>query len=129
HYFNSSSLFKTLDFEITSYQDDCLKLQMNHNNELHSGSFGKHTSIGANGLIVTAGLEAAIGVLGVLNYNGQSAGVIEISVKLVKVIRGKLSTIQAKVDRTTNDLTFISATLYDERGGECAYASGIVSKI
>ncbi|MEE3650592.1 MULTISPECIES: PaaI family thioesterase [unclassified Brenneria] len=126
--FNASALFKSLGFSIVEINDDALIMEIADDNPCHQGGFGVLASTGINGAVVSAALESAIGLCGFRALGGQPAGVIELSVKLLRVIRKKPCRVEARIDNKNHHLAFVSATLYSARGGICATATGIVVK-
>lgn len=127
--FNESDLFKSLGFHISELNEDSLGLEISDNNPCHRGGFGFLEETGINGAVISAAMESAIGICGFNTFGGKPAGVVEISVKILRVIRKKPCRVKATVDRKNKNLAFISATLYSARGGICANATGIVVQI
>ncbi|QDX31005.1 PaaI family thioesterase [Dickeya poaceiphila] len=126
--FNDSVLFKTLGFSIIDIKDNSIVMTINDNNPCHEGGFGALTSIGINGAVISAALESAIGLCGFNTLGRKPAGVIEISVKILRIIRKKPCRIEAHVDIKNNHIAFISATLFSAHGSICATGAGIVLK-
>ncbi|GLW36137.1 oxidoreductase [Pectobacterium actinidiae] len=126
--FNNSALFKSLGFNIIEIRDESIVMEINDDNPCHQGGFGVLTSLGINGAVISAALESAIGLCGFNALGREPAGVIELSVKILRVIRKKPCRIEARIDNRNNNVAFISATLTSARGGICATGSGIVLK-
>ncbi|AIA69932.1 putative oxidoreductase [Pectobacterium atrosepticum SCRI1043] len=126
--FNNSALFKALGFNIIEINDDAIVMEINDDNPCHQGGFGVLTSLGINGAVISAALESAIGLCGFNALGREPAGVVELSVKILRVIRKKPCRVEARVDNKNNNVAFISATLISARGGICATGTGIVLK-
>lgn len=127
-FFNDSALFRTLGFSIIEIKDDAIVMEINDDNPCHQGGFGVLTSIGMNGAVISAALESAIGLCGFNALGREPAGVIELSVKILRIIRKKPCRIEARIDNKNNNVAFVSATLISARGGVCATGTGIVLK-
>nr|WP_113868950.1 PaaI family thioesterase [Brenneria salicis]NMN92948.1 acyl-coenzyme A thioesterase PaaI-like protein [Brenneria salicis ATCC 15712 = DSM 30166]RBP58617.1 acyl-coenzyme A thioesterase PaaI-like protein [Brenneria salicis ATCC 15712 = DSM 30166]RLM29368.1 oxidoreductase [Brenneria salicis ATCC 15712 = DSM 30166] len=126
--FNDSALFQALGFSIIEINDDVIVMEINDENPCHQGGFGILTSLGINGAVISAALESAIGLCGFNALGREPAGVVELSVKILRVIRKKPCRVEARVDNKNNNIAFISATLLSARGCICATGTGIVLK-
>ena len=127
--FNESELFKNLGFSITELNENSLILEISDDNPCHRGGFGSLEGTGINGAVISAAMESAIGICGFSAFGGQPSGVIELSVKMLRVIRKKPCRVEAVIDRKNNNLAFVSATLNSASGGICAKATGIVAYV
>ncbi|AXW87065.1 oxidoreductase [Lonsdalea britannica] len=124
--FNDSPLFKALGFRVIDCDEQHLVLEVGDNNPCHQGGFGTLKTVGINGAVISAALECAIGLCGFHSFGGRPAGVVELSVKMLRVIRKKPCRIDAVIDKKSRDIAFVSAVLYSAHGGKCATATGIV---
>lgn len=128
--FNNSILFQNFNFSLkvkscgSSVDISILELS-----EIHRGAFGTDSKVGINGAVVSAGFEAAIGVMGLIGFQAQASGVIELSVKYLKILRTNGAIFRATITEKSRNLIFCSASLYDLKGVEVASASGIVAKL
>lgn len=86
-FFNGSTLFQVLGFSIIEIKGDAIVMEINDNNPCHQGGFGVLTSLGMNGAVISAALESAIGLCGFNALGREPAGVIELSVKILRIIR------------------------------------------
>ena len=127
--FNESQLFQNLGFCITALEENSLVLEISGSNACHRGGFGFLEDMGINGAVVSAAMESAMGICGFISFGGAPAGVIEMSVKMLRIVRKKPCRIEARIDRKSNSLCFVSAVLRSASGGVCATASGIVSTV
>ncbi|MFP1909033.1 PaaI family thioesterase [Lonsdalea quercina] len=124
--FNNSPLFTALGFRVIACDELRLTLEIGDDNPCHQGGFGTLETVGINGAVISAALESAIGLCGFYAFGGRPAGVVELSVKMLRVIRKKPCRIDAVIDKKSRDIAFVSAVLYSARGGKCATATGIV---
>ncbi|PWC14024.1 PaaI family thioesterase [Brenneria corticis] len=124
--FNESALFKSLGFHMVAINENSVVMEISDDNPCHQGGFGILTDTGINGAVISAAMESAIGICGYYAFGCKPAGVIELSVKILRVIRKKPCRVEACVGKKNSGLAFISATLYSSRGGVCAQATGIV---
>ncbi|RLM21853.1 oxidoreductase [Brenneria alni] len=125
---NNSALFQALGFTIIEIKADAIVMEINDNNPCHEGGFGVLTSVGINGAVISAGLELAMGICGFNALGREPAALIELSVKILRVIRKKPCRIEARIDNRNKNIAFVSATLFSARGGICATGTGIVLK-
>ncbi|BBG29151.1 PaaI family thioesterase [Zymobacter palmae] len=126
--FNHSALFERLGLHIYHLDDHSLRLHLNDDNPCHRGGFGVLEDIGINGSVISAAMEAAIGLCGLNALGGMPSGVIEFSMKLLRIVRHKPAWIEAQIDRKSQQLVFVSARLYSARDSVCATATGIVTR-
>ena len=98
-FFNESDLFKSLGFYITELNETSVTLEISGNNPCHRGGFGFLEETGINGAVISAALESAVGICGFSAFGGRPAGVIELSVKMLRVIRKKPCRVEAVIDR------------------------------
>lgn len=124
--FNDSPLFNALGFRVTACDEQHLTLDIADDNPCHQGGFGILQALGINGAVISAALESAIGLCGFNAFGGRPTGVVELSVKILRVIRKKPCRIDAVIDKKSRDIAFVSAVLYSAQGGTCATATGIV---
>ncbi|MEJ2416709.1 MAG: hypothetical protein P8Y45_07220 [Exilibacterium sp.] len=87
--FNESELFKQLGFSIVDLGENSLVLAIGDTNVSHSGGFGVLKTTGINGAVIAAAMESAIGICGYLAFEDGPAGVIELSQKILRIIRKK----------------------------------------
>lgn len=91
--------------------------------EHHLGGLGTRA---VNGAVIAGMFDAALGVAGTLQFDGQRAGTVELSIKLMRpAFEAPLEVLAITVKRTPH-LAFTEAELYAE-GRLCAAASGIVA--
>lgn len=122
---NELPLFKALGFRIIFMDDTAVQLQLDEKNACYGGAYGVSRNVGINGSVICAALEAAIGLCGHSSLGGQPAGVIEFSVKILRIVRGGAPIIEATVDRKNHSIAFVTANLKSAGGAICASASGI----
>ncbi|MBS0396614.1 MAG: PaaI family thioesterase, partial [Proteobacteria bacterium] len=89
----------------------------------HLGGLGTRA---VNGAVIAGLFDVALGLAGTLQFAGQRAGTIELSIKLMRpAFEAPLEVLAVALKRTPH-LAFTEAELYaDER--LCAVASGIVA--
>lgn len=89
----------------------------------HQGGLGTRA---VNGAVIAALFDAALGTAGTLQFPGQRAGTVELSIKLMRpAFEAPLEVLGVAVKRTAH-LAFTEAELH--AGGRlCASASGIVA--
>ena len=91
--------------------------------EQHLGGLGTRA---VNGAVIAGMLDAALGIAGTLQFPGQRAGTVELSIKLMRpAFEAPLEVLAVAVKRTAH-LAFTEAQLYAD-GRVCAIASGIVA--
>lgn len=90
----------------------------------HRGGMGTEAVNGA----VLAGLgDCALGVAGVLQFNGERSGTVEMSIKFLRPTVGHAVTAYAVALKRGGNVVFSEAELYCE-GQLCALATGLVSR-
>ena len=89
----------------------------------HQGGLG---SSAVNGAVIAGLFDAALGVAGVIQFPGQRAGTVELSVKFLRPTRGQSVDAWAVALKRAEGLAFVEGELYAE-GRLCAVATGIVS--
>jgi acyl-coenzyme A thioesterase PaaI-like protein len=91
--------------------------------EHHLGGLGTRA---INGAVIAAMFDAALGVAGTLQFPGQRAGTVELSIKLMRpAFEAPLEMLAIAVKRTPH-LAFTEAELHAD-GRRCALATGIVA--
>ena len=89
----------------------------------HLGGLGTRA---VNGAVIAALFDAALGIAGTLQFPGQRAGTVELSIKLMRpAFEAPLEVLGAAVKRTQH-LAFTEAELHSD-GRLCATATGIVA--
>jgi len=89
----------------------------------HQGGLGTRA---VNGAVIAALFDAALGFAGTLQFPGQRAGTVELSIKLMRpAFEAPLEVLGAAVRRTAH-LVFTEAELHAD-GRLCASATGIVA--
>ena len=89
----------------------------------HLGGLGTRA---VNGAVIAALFDAALGIAGTLQFPGQRAGTVELSIKLMRpAFEAPLEVLGAAVKRTAH-LAFTEAELHAD-GRLCAIATGIVA--
>ncbi|MBB4132048.1 MULTISPECIES: PaaI family thioesterase [unclassified Xanthomonas] len=121
-----SPLFQSLGLSVVTLSADSVCLAIAEPHPTHGGAFGDLTQPGINGAVLCAALEAAIGLCGHAALGHTPAGVIELSVKLLRQVRRLPCQVTARLERQAPGLAFASAVLTNARGTPCALASGIV---
>ena len=91
--------------------------------EQHLGGLGTRA---VNGAVIAAMFDAALGMAGTLQFPGQRAGTVELSIKLMRpAFEAPLEVLGVAVKRTPH-LVFTEAELHAD-GRVCASATGIVA--
>jgi len=121
-----SPLFQSLGLSVVTLSADSVCLAIAASRPTHGGAFGDLARPGINGAVLCAALETAIGLCGHAALGHTPAGVIELSVKLLRQVRHLPCHVTARLDRQAPGLAFVSAVLTNARGTPCATASGIV---
>jgi uncharacterized protein (TIGR00369 family) len=89
----------------------------------HQGGLG---SSAVNGAVIAGLFDAALGVAGVVQFPGQRAGTVELSVKFLRPTRGGSVDAVAVALKRSEGLAFLEGMLWS--GGRlCALATGMVS--
>ena len=91
--------------------------------EHHLGGLGTRA---VNGAVIAGLFDAALGVAGTLQFAGQPAGTVELSIKLMRPAFEAPLEVLAIALKHSPHLAFTEAELYAE-GRLCAVASGIVA--
>ena len=89
----------------------------------HLGGLGTKA---VNGGVIAGLFDGALGVAGVLQFAGQRAGTVELSIKLMRPAFEAPLVVHGICVRRTAHLAFTEAALYAD-GRLCAAASGIVA--
>ncbi len=89
----------------------------------HLGGLGSDY---VNGAVVAGMFDASLGVAGAVQYLGQPAGTVELSVKFIRAIHGPTVTAYAVVLKRSDSVCFVEGNLFSE-GRLCAMASGMVA--
>lgn len=121
-----SALFQNLGLKVVTLSEDSVCLAIEGPHPSHGGAFGDFAQAGVNGAVICAALETAIGLCGHAALGHEPAGVIELSVKLLRLLRKLPCRITARIDRQAQGLAFVSAVLTNAQNTPCATASGIV---
>ena len=91
----------------------------------HQGGLGTRA---VNGAVIAAMFDAALGVAGTLQFPGQRAGTVELSIKLLRpAFEAPLEVFAVAIKRTPH-LAFTEAEL-QAAGKLCAIATGIVAVV
>lgn len=91
--------------------------------EHHRGGMGTGA---INGAVIAGLFDCALGVAGVLQFPGQRAGTVDLSMKLMRPVHGPLLDIYAVAIKRADNLVFVEGDLYS--GGRlCACAHGMVA--
>jgi len=91
--------------------------------EHHLGGLGSRA---INGAVIAGLFDAALGVAGTLQFGGQRAGTVELSIKLMRpAFEAPIEVLSIALKHSPH-LAFTEAELYAE-GRLCAVASGIVA--
>jgi acyl-coenzyme A thioesterase PaaI-like protein len=91
--------------------------------EHHLGGLGTRA---VNGAVIAGLFDAALGMAGTLQFGGQRAGTVELSIKLMRPAFEAPIEVLAIALKHSPHLAFTEAELYAE-GRLCAVASGIVA--
>jgi acyl-coenzyme A thioesterase PaaI-like protein len=91
--------------------------------EHHLGGLGTRA---VNGAVIAGLFDAALGMAGTLQFGGQRAGTVELSIKLLRPAFEAPLEVLAIALKHSPQLAFTEAELYAE-GRLCAVASGIVA--
>lgn len=90
----------------------------------HLGGLG---SDAVNGAVLAGFFDIALGVAGVLQFPGQRAGTVDLSIKFMRPTLGDSVTAYAVALKRAENIAFVESELYS--GNRlCAIASGMVSK-
>ena len=90
----------------------------------HLGGLG---SDAVNGAVLAGFFDIALGVAGVLQFPGQRAGTVDLSIKFMRPTLGSSVTAYAVALKRAENIAFVESELYS--GGRlCAIANGMVSK-
>ncbi|MEM1410999.1 MAG: PaaI family thioesterase [Pseudomonadota bacterium] len=90
----------------------------------HQGGMGTEA---VNGAVLSGLGDCALGVAGVLQFGGQRAGTVEMSIKFLRPTVGRSVTAYAVALKRGGNVVFAEAELYCA-GQLCALASGTVSQ-
>ncbi len=89
----------------------------------HLGGLGTDA---VNGAVLAGFFDIALGVAGVLQFPGQRAGTVDLSIKFMRPTLGNSVTAYAVALKRSENITFVESELYS--GNRlCAIASGMVS--
>ena len=89
----------------------------------HLGGLGSDY---VNGAVVSGLFDAALGVAGAVQYLGQPAGTVELSIKFIRAIHGPTVTAYAVALKRSDSVCFVEGKLFSQ-GRLCALASGMVA--
>ncbi len=89
----------------------------------HRGGMGTSA---INGAVISGLCDCALGVSGVLQFNGKRAGTVEMSIKFMRPGMGRTAVAYAAALKRGSNVVFAEAELYSD-GVLCAIASGMVS--
>lgn len=89
----------------------------------HQGGLGTDA---VNGAVLAGFFDCALGVAGVIQFPGQRAGTVELSIKFLRPTRGDSLTAYAVALKRTKNLCFVESELYCGHR-LCAVATGMVS--
>ncbi|MFT3696727.1 MAG: PaaI family thioesterase [Kofleriaceae bacterium] len=80
-----------------------------------------------NGGILAALYDFALGATSLLVVPIRRSATVQLSMSFEKAVRGNSARCVARVDRSTKNLVFSAAELYDEAGTMCSRAQGVIS--
>lgn len=90
----------------------------------HLGGIG---SDAVNGAVLAGFFDIALGVAGVLQFPGQRAGTVDLSIKFMRPTLGDSVTAYAVALKRAESIAFVESELYSD-GRLCAIANGMVSR-
>ncbi len=90
----------------------------------HRGGMGTEA---VNGAVLSGLADCALGVAGVLQFNAERAGTVEMSIKFLRATLGHSVTAHAVALKRSDSVVFAEAELYCE-GKLSALATGMVSR-
>jgi acyl-coenzyme A thioesterase PaaI-like protein len=98
-----------------------------HLPQIESHHLGGLGSDAVNGAVLAGFFDIALGVAGVLQFPGQRAGTVELSIKFMRPTLGSSVTAYAVALKSAQNIAFVESELYS--GNRlCAIASGMVSR-
>ncbi len=93
---------------------------------LREGQRGGLGTAAANGGIIAATYDFAIGCVPLLVPPLRRSATVQLSMSFERALRGSRLRCVARLDRATKELVFASASMFDEQGQECSRATGLV---
>lgn len=90
----------------------------------HRGGMGTEA---VNGAVLSGLADCALGVAGVLQFNGESAGTVDMSIKFLRPALGDSLVACAVALKRSDRLVFAEAEIYAS-GKLCALATGVTSQ-
>lgn len=121
--FNAMPAMETMGAHLDLSDDRLVRVHLPEIRAEHQGGMG---SAAVNGAVIAGLFDAALGVAGVIQFPGQRAGTVELSVKFLRPTRGEPVDAWAVALKRAEGLAFMEGELYAQ-GRLCAVATGMVS--
>lgn len=121
---NRSLMVKHLGFHISFPGDGTVVVALPEIQPFMLGGLG---SDAVNGGVLASMFDFAVGCSAFLAVPLKRNGTVQLSVNFEKAVRGKSARCVARIERTTKNMLFCSATIHDESGAVCGRGNGIVS--
>ena len=120
--FNESQTLKYFGVTLRFPNLDTVEVAMPQILPAHRGGLG---SDAVNGGVLSAIFDLIIGCTPALVDPTRRSATAHLSINFLSALRGESLLARAKVDRGGNTMVFSSASIFDEKGNECANATGI----
>jgi acyl-coenzyme A thioesterase PaaI-like protein len=122
--FNAHSGMQYIGCRLDLADDRVVRVQLPQIESHHLGGLG---SDAVNGAVLAGFFDIALGVAGVLQFPGQRAGTVDLSIKFMRPTLGSSVTAYAVALKRAENIAFVESELYS--GNRlCAIASGMVSR-
>jgi acyl-coenzyme A thioesterase PaaI-like protein len=122
HAFNNWETVKMLGVEIDFIGVERVRARIDRLQSFHRGGLG---SDAVNGGIIAALFDLVIGLPGYSRSPAHKSGTVQISMSLMRAVRGEKLVVEGWIERAAKGLVFVGAEAMDEKGTVCARANGV----